>query len=109
MPCTVFYFTPGATLISTILAFAHGLTALNRSSLTLILAMGLSATLGQVLMARAYRDGKTAVVAAVSYSTLPISAAFGYLVFGTTLDALAVLGITSILAAGLLSAYRHTD
>lgn len=69
--------------------------------LGLLLAVGLSATLAQVLMTAAYARGKVLANASLNYSGIVFSALLGWLVFEEAPGWLALLGMLLIVAAGL--------
>jgi len=67
----------------------------------LLLAVGLSATLAQVLMTAAYARGKVLANASLNYSGIVFSALLGWLVFEEAPGWLALLGMLLIVGAGL--------
>jgi drug/metabolite transporter (DMT)-like permease len=69
-----------------------------------LLALGLLATLGQLAMTRAYRKGKTVVVAGFAFSTVLFSGALDRLVLRQELPLVATLGIVLIVVAGIRAA-----
>ena len=69
-----------------------------------VLAMGLFATLSQILMTKAYGETKAGIVGAVSYSNILFSIIVG-LFLGDTLPSLSTtIGITLIVFAGIMVA-----
>lgn len=67
----------------------------------LLLAVGISATLAQVLMTAAYARGKVLANASLNYSGIVFSALLGWLVFDEAPGWLALLGMLLIVGAGL--------
>ncbi|MBH9578207.1 DMT family transporter [Inhella proteolytica] len=67
----------------------------------LLLAVGVSATLAQVLMTAAYARGKVLANASLNYSGIVFSALLGWLVFDEAPGWLALLGMLLIVGAGL--------
>jgi drug/metabolite transporter (DMT)-like permease len=67
----------------------------------LILALGIFATFGQLAMTRAYRTGRTEVVAALAYSTVVFSSLLDGLIWKQGLPVIAWAGIAITMAAGV--------
>jgi S-adenosylmethionine uptake transporter len=65
--------------------------------------MGVSATLAQLAMTRAYRLGNTLVVSALSYSNLIFGAVFMYIIWRQNLAPLEWVGMAIIIASGLVA------
>lgn len=101
----VFYFTLIATLGGAVWMLGAGFTMPSLSDLPLLLAMGATATLAQLALTRAYRVGKTLVVAALAYTTVGYSALYGIFLFGDHLPMIAWLGMALIVVAGLLGVW----
>ncbi len=104
---TVFYFS----LISTIgglpwvlatLDF-HALHAVDAHGGLLLLGVGGFGALAQLCMTRAYKKGKTMVVASFAYTTVVFSSVFGIWLWNERLPLLAVLGVGLIVASGVLA------
>lgn len=66
-------------------------------------AVGLSGTLGQLAMTRAYGQGSALVTAALSYSSIVFSSVLGMLVWHDALPAIAWVGIVLVIAAGIVA------
>src|SRR5262249_15437703 len=79
-------------------AHAHTLRGL-----ALLLAVGLLATVAQLMMTRAYRLGRPLVNASLQYLGIAVSFAWGVLLFDDPLPLIAVGGILLIICAGLLA------
>jgi drug/metabolite transporter (DMT)-like permease len=99
----VFYFNLVATLFSGLWMAQGEMHAVSLRDLPLLLALGISATLAQLAMTRAYRVGQTQVVSTLSYSTIVFSALFGLWLWQESLTPGAWLGIALIIASGVLS------
>jgi S-adenosylmethionine uptake transporter len=69
---------------------------------SLLLGIGITATLAQLAMTRAYRTGKTLVVGALAYSTVVFSSLWGILFWSDVLSLAAWLGMGMIVVSGLL-------
>ena len=74
----------------------------------LLLGIGLFATAAQMAMTRAYRVGKTLVVANLQYTGIVFSSVWGVLVFGDVFDWHAWAGIGIILASGIAATFYNT-
>lgn len=70
-----------------------------------LLALGALATLGQLAMTRAYRKGKTVVVASFAFSTVLFSSTLDILVLNQELPLVAAFGMLLIVAGGVRAAH----
>jgi S-adenosylmethionine uptake transporter len=71
------------------------------AGIALLIGIGLSATLAQIAMTRAYRLGKVLVTANLQYTGIVFSSIFGILIWGDVLDWLGWTGIAVILVSGI--------
>jgi drug/metabolite transporter (DMT)-like permease len=69
----------------------------------ILAGVGISGSLGQLAMTRAYGKGKTLVAAALSYSSIVFSSLIGIVVLGDVLPLLSWVGIALIIGAGILA------
>jgi len=69
----------------------------------ILLGIGLSGTLAQLAMTRAYRTGNTLVVGALSYSTLVFGAMATFVVWKERLSPLEWAGMLVIVASGIMA------
>jgi len=99
----VFYFTLIATLGAALWMAAAGFVQPRAEDWPLLLAMGLTATLAQLAMTRAYRLGNTLTVGTLAYSNVAFSAMYGVLLFGDRLPLSAWMGMALIVLAGIVS------
>jgi drug/metabolite transporter (DMT)-like permease len=99
----VFLFSLTCSAAFGLLAVFDGIDAPAPGDLPLLLTLGLSATLAQLAMTRAYGRGRTLVAGCLSYSTLLFSALAGALVLGEMPGPLAWLGMALIVLAGVAS------
>ena len=76
--------------------------------IALLLGIGVTATMAQVAMTRAYRLGKTLVVANLQYAGIVFSSAWGVLVFGDVFDWHSWLGMGVIIASGIAATFYNT-
>ena len=99
----VFYFSLIASVfggIGMLLTHVHPITL---QSIPLLLGLGVSATLAQLALTRAYTTGKTLVASTLSYSTIVFASLFGIILWGETLPLEGWLGIVLIITSGVLS------
>jgi drug/metabolite transporter (DMT)-like permease len=82
--------------------------ALDLGGALLMLAMGVSATLAQMAMTRAYGTGETLVVANLQYTGIIFSSVWGMLLWGDRFDWHVWLGMAVILGSGLAVTYYNT-
>ena len=69
----------------------------------LLLGVGISATVAQLAMTRAYQRGKTLVSASLAYTTVIFASLFGMLLWNESLSLSAWLAIALIVASGLIA------
>jgi len=109
---TVFYFSALSALggLPWLLA-ANPFHAIDLRGWLLLLGAGGFGVLAQLCMTAAYKRGKTLVSASLAYSTVVFSSAFAMLLWGETLPWAGWLGVTLIVASGVLATAlsRRTD
>jgi drug/metabolite transporter (DMT)-like permease len=103
---TVFWFAAVCVLGAALLASVDGGWRAPAAPIEIgvLLGLGLFATFGQLAMTRAYRRGKTVVVAAFAYSTVVFASILDVLIFNERLPITAWLGICISVAAGIQAA-----
>lgn len=101
---TVFWFAAVASAGAALIASVQGWHGDILPHLDLLLALGLTATAGQLAMTRAYRRGQTAVVAAFSYSTVIFSSLLDVIIWKEDIAATAWAGMAITAAAGVWAA-----
>ena len=100
----VFWFTViGSILCAGWQVATSSFHALHAGNFWIVLGVGVTGTLAQLAMTRAYRTGNTLVCGALSYSTLVFAAALAYLVWGEKLQPLEWAGMAVIVASGILA------
>ncbi|MBV8658280.1 MAG: DMT family transporter [Burkholderiales bacterium] len=106
---TVFYFSLVAAISSGIWMLFGRFSPLNARNLPYLLAMGACATGAQLSMTRAYRVGKSMVVAPFAYTTVVCSSLFGELIWGDQLGVGSWVAMGLIMLSGIwtLNASRH--
>jgi S-adenosylmethionine uptake transporter len=98
----VFFFSCGGIAAGALSMLWTGVTP-HRSlpGPALLLAVGLLATVAQLLMTRAYGTGRTLVNASLQYLGIAFAFVYGVLLFDERITAMAVAGMALIVAAGL--------
>ena len=97
----VFYFALGGIIAGALTMLWTGISAHTAYGLALLLAVGLLATSGQLMMTRAYATGRTLVNASLQYLGIAWSFAYGVLLFADPVTAMALVGMLLIVGAGL--------
>ncbi len=113
----VFYFSLTGTvagLLGTVFGHAFaadphfGWHAHDARGAALLASIGVTATIAQMAMTRAYRLGKTLVTANLQYSGIVFSSLWGILIWGDLLGPMSWLGIGIILVSGLTATYLNS-
>lgn len=86
------------------LQILHDLSA---TDALLLLAIGVTATIAQIAMTRAYRYGAMLVTANLQYTGIVFSSLWGILIWGDRLDLYGWLGIAIILASGVAATFYN--
>ena len=84
------------------------LTAVNpvtQQNIHLLIGIGITATLAQLAMTRAYRTGTTLVVSALGYTTVLFAGIWGILFWNEILPPVAWLGMGLIILGGAMSGF----
>lgn len=100
---TVFYFSLTATIGSGVWMLFDTVHTITPQSFAILLGIGSTATLAQLAMTRAYRTGNTLVVGSLAYSTIVFASVFGMLLWKELLPLTSWLGMTLIIAGGVIS------
>lgn len=100
---TVFYFTLLSTIGAGLWMVFDSFHALDWQDLPVLLGLGVSATIAQLAMTRAYRTGDTLVVASLAYVTVVIASLFGVIWWHEHLSLDAWLAIGLIVLSGIIS------
>lgn len=102
---TVFYFTLISTLGAGLWMMFSVFHAVDLRGVLLLSGLGITATLAQLALTRAYRQGETLVVGSLAYSTVIFSSLFGALIFGDRLDITSWMAIGLVVISGVLSVW----
>ncbi len=100
---TVFYFTLVSTIGSGLWMLLHHFTPLTWQDLPLLLGTGVSATIAQLAMTRAYRTGNPVVVGSLAYATVVLASLFGIVLWSETLSPDRWLAVGIIMLSGIIS------
>lgn len=73
----------------------------------LLLSIGVTATIAQIAMTRAYRLGKTLVTANLQYTGIVFSSMWGIIIWGDSLGWFGWTGIAVILASGIAATFYN--
>jgi drug/metabolite transporter (DMT)-like permease len=73
-----------------------------------LIGIGVTATLAQLALTRAYHRGRTLTVGSLAYSTVGFSALYGVLLFGERLPLMAWIGMAVVAAAGVWAVRAST-
>ncbi|AZN38084.1 DMT family transporter [Iodobacter ciconiae] len=109
---TVFYFSLVSTLGAALLMALQDapLTMLNFNNLWIVVGLGVSATIAQLGMTRAYSRGKTLAVASLAYLTVLFATLFAALLWDEQLSWPSYIAMSLIAACGILSsALKKSD
>lgn len=99
----VFYFTLISTIITGIWLTLTQFSTITPHNLVLLIGVGLTATLAQLALTRAYRMGKTMVIGALAYSTVLFSGLWDVYFWEEVLPISAWAGMGLIVLGGILS------
>ncbi len=83
------------------------LHAVSAYDVVLLVAIGVTATIAQIAMTRAYRLGAMLVTANLQYSGIVFSSILGILLWGDHIDAYGWIGIVIILASGVAATFYN--
>ncbi|HEX6364241.1 MAG TPA: DMT family transporter [Albitalea sp.] len=97
----VFYFSVGGIVAGALLTSATGWHAHDWTGLGLLAAVGVLATVAQLMMTRAYAKGRPLVNASLQYLGIAFSFGYGVLLFDDRVTWMAVAGMLMIVAAGV--------
>ena len=104
----VFYFSIGGVLGGAALSSLTGWHAHSWSGIGLLLAVGVLATVAQLMLTRAYARGRTLVNASLQYLGIGFSFLYGVVLFDDRVTWIAVLGMLLIVAAGVRATLLRT-
>lgn len=97
----VFYFSLGGAVFGLVTTMFTGMHLHTLEGAALLLAVGVLATVAQLLMTRAYSTGRTLVIASLQYLGIAFSFGYGVLLFADRVTWMALGGMMLIVGAGL--------
>ena len=97
----VFYFSIGGMGAGLLTMLWSGVSSHSAPGLSWLVAVGVLATVAQLMMTRAYATGKTLVNASLQYLGIAWAFGFGVLLFDDPVTLMAIGGMVLIVAAGL--------
>ena len=100
---TVFYFALSGTLIGFIGTLIQGFSPHDARGVALLGGVGVTATLAQLAMTRAYAYGNTLVVANLQFVAVVAASLLGIAVFGDHIPLIGWIGIAIIILSGVSS------
>jgi drug/metabolite transporter (DMT)-like permease len=100
---TVYYFTLVSTIGAAIGMVFTSVSSIALTDIPVLIGLGLSATIAQLAMTRAYRTGSTLVVACLGYSTPILASLFGILFWQEALTTQAWVAISIIIASSMVN------
>ena len=104
----IFYFALVTTIVSlVIILFGHGFTQLQQLDWLWVLALGITGTLGQMALTRAYGRANPIVVGTLSYSQIIFSLIIGYAFFAESISSSMIFGIVLIISSGLIVVFKR--
>jgi drug/metabolite transporter (DMT)-like permease len=104
----VFYFTLIATAGGAAWMAVAGFHRPQLNDWPWLIGIGVTATVAQLALTRAYHRGRTLTVGSLAYSTVGFSALYGVLLFGERLPLLAWIGMATVAAAGIWAVRAST-
>ncbi|MBW7565250.1 DMT family transporter [Chromobacterium subtsugae] len=102
----VFYFALISTVGGVLLMCLERWHPVTLDNVGLLLGLGVSATLAQLAMTRAYKVGRKLAAANLSYLTVVFSSLIGALVWGDALSPASLLAMGLIVVSGMLASRR---
>ena len=99
----VFYFALFSAAGALVWMLPQAWHPITRDNVAILAGVGVSGTVAQLAMTRAYGKGPAIVSAALSYSGIVFAAILGIAVFGDALPLPAWIGIATIIAAGIIA------
>lgn len=104
---TVFYFCLVSTVGSGAILLVQGFHWPDLAQLPILLGVGMTATLAQLAMTRAYRTGHPVIVGSLAYSTVAFASLFGFFMWHEALSPWQWLGIALVVAGGMHAIYSR--
>lgn len=106
-PLTIVFYFAAFSASLTAIALPFVMTTHDPQGWLLLLGIGVSGALGQLLLTAALRFGKVASVIVMDYSGLFWATLYGWLLFDTLPPATTWLGVPLVIGAGVVIAWRE--
>ena len=103
---TIFYFTLISTFCSGIMMLFDEIHNIQFKYILILFGLGVSATIAQIAITKAYRVGNTLGNAGLSYLTIIFSTIIGVVWFGEFIDWQTAFGILLIIISGIFAAKK---
>jgi S-adenosylmethionine uptake transporter len=100
---TVFYFSATGAVLGLIGSLATGFSSHTVTGVAVLLGLGLTATLAQLAMTRAYGRGRTLLTANLQYSAIVFASVLGLLVFDDQIPLAGWFGVALIITSGVIA------
>jgi S-adenosylmethionine uptake transporter len=100
---TVFYFSLAGVVLGLAGSLLTGFTAHTADGVLLLATIGVTATLAQLAMTRAYSAGRTLLTANLQYSAIVFATLLGMLLFADRIPLAGWLGIAMIIGSGIVA------
>jgi drug/metabolite transporter (DMT)-like permease len=104
----VFYFTLISTVGGAAWMAVAGFHMPQADDWPWLIGIGITATVAQLALTRAYHRGRTLTVGSLAYTTVGFSALYGVLLFGEHLPLMAWIGMAVVAAAGVWAVRAST-
>lgn len=102
---TVFYFCLTGAVLALAASALTGFTRHSAIGVALLAAIGVTATVAQLAMTRAFAAGRTLLTANLQYSAIVFASVLGVIVFGDRIAPAGWLGIVIIIGSGTLATW----
>jgi len=103
----VFYFSFLSSLCAGFLMIFSDINVDIFKHIWILLGLGISATIAQLALTKAYRVGNTLKNAGLSYLTIFFSSLLGLIIFSESLDGLSLVGILLIIMSGVIVSKKN--
>ena len=103
---TIFYFTLISTICSGFMMIFDEIHKIQYKYIFILIGLGISATIAQIAITKAYRVGNTLGNAGLSYLTIIFSTIIGAVWLGELLDKQTAFGIMLIIISGFFASKK---
>ena len=103
---TIFYFTLISTICSGFMMFFGEINNIQFKHILILLGLGVSATIAQIAITKAYHVGNTLGNAGLSYLTIIFATIIGVVLFDEFIDWKTALGILLIIISGIFASKK---